>query len=108
MKSQASEALNPESLQSQNRLRQKIESPIKPLGVLHGRLHTPILNLTAPRTKLRSVDCCGYSRRKASAGALRCKFCSTCHRLLQRSAWSFDLTHWLLVLAAGMVFVFIG
>jgi len=38
MKSQASEALNPESLQSQNRLRQKFESPIKPLGVLHGRL----------------------------------------------------------------------
>jgi hypothetical protein len=37
MKSQASEALNPESLQSQNRLRQKFESPIKPLGVLHGR-----------------------------------------------------------------------
>jgi hypothetical protein len=40
MKSQASEALNPESLQSQNRLRQKFESSIKPLGVLHGRLHT--------------------------------------------------------------------
>src|SRR6516165_5833265 len=40
MKSQASEALNPESLQSQNRLRQKFESPIKPLGVLHGRLCT--------------------------------------------------------------------
>src|SRR6516162_5730094 len=40
MKSQASEALNPESLQSQNRLRQKFESPIKPLGVLHGRLFT--------------------------------------------------------------------
>src|SRR6516162_790524 len=38
MKSQASEALNPERLQSQNRLRQKFESPIKPLGVLHGRL----------------------------------------------------------------------
>src|SRR6516225_10106025 len=38
MKSQASEALNPESLQSQNRPRQKFESPIKPLGVLHGRL----------------------------------------------------------------------
>ena len=38
MKSQASEALNPKSLQSQNRLRQKFESPIKPLEVLHGRL----------------------------------------------------------------------
>src|SRR6516165_5643968 len=37
MKSQASEALNPKSLQSQNRLRQKFESPIKPLEVLHGR-----------------------------------------------------------------------
>jgi len=38
MKSQASEALNPESLQSQNRLRWKIESSIKALAVLHGRL----------------------------------------------------------------------
>jgi hypothetical protein len=38
MKLQASDALNSESLQSQNRLRQKFESTIKPLGVLHGRL----------------------------------------------------------------------
>ena len=43
MKSQASEALNPKSLQSQNRLRQKFESPIKPLEVLHGRLDTDAL-----------------------------------------------------------------
>jgi hypothetical protein len=46
MKSQASEALDPESLQSQNRLHQKIESPIKPLGVLHGRLAKPSQALT--------------------------------------------------------------
>jgi len=43
MKSQASEVLNPKSLQSQNRLRQKFESPIKPLGVLHGRRFTAVL-----------------------------------------------------------------
>ena len=37
MKSQASEASNPESLQSQNRLRQKFESPIKPFyGLRNG------------------------------------------------------------------------
>jgi hypothetical protein len=40
MKSQASGAPDLESVQSQNRLRQKIESPIKDLRVLHGRLNT--------------------------------------------------------------------
>jgi hypothetical protein len=37
MKLQASEALHPKSLQSKTSFARKIESPIKPLWVLHGR-----------------------------------------------------------------------
>jgi hypothetical protein len=37
MKLQASEALHPESLQSKTPFARKIESPVKALGVLHGR-----------------------------------------------------------------------
>jgi hypothetical protein len=38
MKSQASEVLHPKSLQSKISFARKIESPIKPLQLLHGRL----------------------------------------------------------------------
>ena len=40
MKSQASEALHPQSLQSKTPFFKKIESQLKALRVLHGRLHT--------------------------------------------------------------------
>ena len=70
MKLHAYEPSGPENLQSETRLHQKIESPIKALGVLHGRRFSPGLASRKPsqRAAQREVESCLELFRRVEVG----------------------------------------